>query len=360
LNARPNWRVVIPLGIVIGVVATLALWAVTRDDGSDASSDNRQTLGPRLDPGAAVDPSALWLFGFDTVRVDPVTLDRARALGTSAFGAAAARGADVFFYEPSTAQVGRLDARTSRFTVAKPVAAWPAPDARGTVAGTGRELWIVTGPGAVARVDPDRLQVREARHLDAPGATTTLVAASARDAVALSVTPSAALLQQVGAPSAPPRSFPAGDPAAGGTALGIARDGTTTWILRSAGATAVPDVGEPSRVVLPASAGPLRAATALSDDLWVLAGNGATVYRFEPDRAAPTATVPLLRRPRTTFREPVDLAAGDGAVFAMLPARTEPDRHDAVVVRLDAARARVAESLTLPSSFFAGAVAVTR
>jgi hypothetical protein len=359
VTARPHWRVVIPLGIVIGVVATLVLWAFTGDDGGSEPTSTH-ALGPRLERGAPIDPDALWLFGFDSVRVDPVQLDEPRALGTSVFGAASARGADVFFYEPSTAQVGRLDARTSRFTVAEPVAAWAAPRAAGTIAATDTDLWIVTGPGAVARLDPKTLQVREARHLGATEATRTWVAASGRDAVALSVTPSGALLQPLADPAAAPVPFPVRDSSAGGTVRAVVRAGTVTWLVRDTGATVVPDAGPASVATLPDGAGPVHAATATGDSLWVLADDGATAYRLEAGRGTPSATVRLLRSTPSEFRAPVDLVAGAGAVYALLPTRREPDRHDGIVVRIDSASAQVTRSLTLPSSFFAGALAVTQ
>jgi hypothetical protein len=43
----------------------------------------------------------------------------------------------------------------------------------------------------------------------------------------------------------------------------------------------------------------------------------------------------------------------------LAPTRAEPDRHDAVVVRVAARSAKVTKSLTVPSDLFVGAIART-
>jgi hypothetical protein len=103
----------------------------------------------------------------------------------------------------------------------------------------------------------------------------------------------------------------------------------------------------------------VRASVAVADDLWLLGDDGRAVYRFDTSVPAPVARVAVLERAPTTFRAPVDLVGDEQAVFALVPTRTEPDRHDAVVVRIDATTDEVTGSLQLPSSLFAGALALT-
>jgi hypothetical protein len=66
----------------------------------------------------------------------------------------------------------------------------------------------------------------------------------------------------------------------------------------------------------------------------------------------------LHQRP-ATFRAPVSVVADADAVWVLAPTRPEPDRHDAVVVRVDARTERVTKSLTVPSDLFVGAIART-
>ena len=93
MNPRTRWLAVVSAGVALGLVATLSIWALTgNNDGDDAQTPTARPVGEPLDAGAAVDPNALWLFGFDTVRVDPTTLADARQLSASVFGSAASNG----------------------------------------------------------------------------------------------------------------------------------------------------------------------------------------------------------------------------------------------------------------------------
>ena len=132
-----------------------------------------------------------------------------------------------------------------------------------------------------------------------------------------------------------------------------------TWIVQANGATAFPDGGAPVPVVLPAAAGPVRAAAASGRDLWVLADDGAALYRLRADAPAPVARIAVLHQRPATFRAPVAVVADADAVWALAPTRAEPDRHDAVVVRVDARSEKVTKSLTVPSDLFVGAIART-
>ena len=120
---------------------------------NDNKSPSAQSGPGPLRPGSSINADALWLFGFDTVRVDPETLHGARRLGQPAFGESTGAGSHVFFYDPGSGQVGRLDAATSRFTKAQPAAAWVAPGGGGHIAARGNTTWIVTGLATVERID---------------------------------------------------------------------------------------------------------------------------------------------------------------------------------------------------------------
>jgi hypothetical protein len=358
LSGRTPWRIVVPLGIVIGVALTLTLWSL--DGGGSEDNRGRSPAAPSgartLRAGASIDADALWLFGFDTVRVDPATLHGARRLGQPAFGESAGSGNRVFFYDPGSGQVGRLDAATSRFQKAQPVSSWAAPGGGGHVAARGTVAWIVTGPTTVDRIDAATLADAGAVAIDAPGATDTWVAAGPDRVLAASPIGTTVVLRALD-PAAPAvRITP---DAAPGTPVGLARGNTTTWIVQARGATAFPDGGAPVPVVLPAAAGPVRAAAARGRDLWVLADDGAALYRLQSDAPGAVDRVAILHEPPATFRAPVAVVADSDAVWVLAPTRPEPDRHDAVVVRVDARSAKVTKSLTIPSDLFVGAIART-
>ena len=343
----------VPLGIVIGVGLTLALWSL---GGNDNKSPSAQSGPGPLRPGPSIDADALWLFGFDTVRVDPETLHGARRLGQPAFGESTGAGSHVFFYEPGSGQVGRLDAATSRFTKAQPVAAWAAPGGGGHIAARGNTTWIVTGPASVDRIDGATLAEAGAVPIAAPGATDTWVAAGADRVLAASPIGTTVVLTAIDPPAPTVRVTP---DAAAGAPVGLARGDTVTWIVQAQGATAFPDGGAPVPVALPAAAGPVRAAAASGRDLWVLADDGAALYRMRADAPTDIARIAVLHQRPATFRAPVSVVADTNAVWVLAPTRPEPDRHDAVVVRVAARSAQVTKSLTVPSDLFVGAIART-
>ena len=144
-----------------------------------------------------------------------------------------------------------------------------------------------------------------------------------------------------------------------GAPLGVTLAGDLTWIVQEHGATAVRDGAVVASVPLPADAGVVRAADNVGEDLWVLAEDGAAVYRLRADAPDDVERVAILATAPETFRAPVDLVADDTAVWALVPTRSEPDRRDAVVVRVDRDTAAVTTSLQVPSSLFAGALART-
>ncbi len=119
MSPRTRWLVIATVGIAVGLAATLGIWALTGGGDGKSASDTARRVGAPLRAGAPIDPDALWLFGFDTVRTDPTTLDDARQLSASVFGTPAARGDRVYFYDAGSGQVGRLDAATSTFDSAR-------------------------------------------------------------------------------------------------------------------------------------------------------------------------------------------------------------------------------------------------
>ncbi len=348
----------VPLGIVIGVGLTLALWSLgdARDNTNGSKSPTAPSSAAPLRAGAPIDADALWLFGFDTVRVDPTTLHGARPLGQPAFGESTGSGSRVFFYDPGSGQVGRLDAGTSRFRKAQPVASWAAPRGGGHIAARGSTAWIVTGRTTVDRIDAATLAEVGTVTIDAPGATDTWVA-TGPDRV-LAASPIGADVVVTAIDPAVPAARITPD-AAAGAPVGLARGGTTTWIVQARGATAYPDGGAPVPIVLPAAAGPVRAAAASGGSLWVVADDGAALYRLRSGAPGGVNRIAVLHEPPATFRAPVAVVADADAVWALAPTRPEPDRHDAVVVRVDARSGKVAKSLTVPSDLFVGAIART-
>jgi hypothetical protein len=144
-----NRRIALVTAALLAVVWTVAALVATR--GSSPSRRKVGTLTVRH-AGSTGSPEALWLFGFDTLRLDPARPSTVEQLGTQAFGDVAGTIGGVLLYEPGTGRFGYLDATRNRIV---DEVALPGDPARqpigGTVGGTPRAAWLVTGPGTLLR-----------------------------------------------------------------------------------------------------------------------------------------------------------------------------------------------------------------
>jgi virginiamycin B lyase len=97
----------------------------------------------------------------------------------------------------------------------------------------------------------------------------------------------------------------------------------------------------------------LRGAAVGAGALWVPIGNPGALARIDVATDRVTATIPLGR----PLRDPVGVAAGDGAVWVTCCAFERTGRRTGKLIRVDPASAKVTARITLPSDPLAVATA---
>jgi hypothetical protein len=335
-----HWLVAVVLGTLLALGLSLGLWAIAgRGD-------------------AKHDPRAVWLFGFQTTRVDPRGTEKPRRVDVRAFGSVAARGATVYMYDPGSGRVGRLDARTNTMRERRPLPAWDAGVADETIAATSADLWLVTGSRQITRLDPKSLAVEGTTRLDRATSETWIAANGT----------SLFTLARRGATFELLRLDASGDIVARnvlsvvpvlGAPTAIEASGTRVWAIAERGAYALRphDLVATAEVLAPRSAGTVRNAAAIGNNLWIIGENGTAAYRLRAD--ADPARVALVSPPRVAYEGQTDLAVGQRALWVLAPTGSTPDARSAVVHQINPTRASITSSLDVPSSVFVGAIAVT-
>jgi len=332
------------VGVVVGLLATFALRAAMVGDG-DASVSGASGGSTTGAEGARSAPEALWLFGFDTVRVDPDTFEHAHRLGRPGFGEVRAYGHRVYMASRASGRVGVLDATTNEMREADGPPTDRTEGAEANLAVTEGCLWLVTGDGAVTSItrdgfdDPVTVEVGDG----SAGGQTRVVAVSRRSVVAVVESASGLTLTLVTDEDRATRRVtrPAVSVSEGsGVVRGVASAGGRVWI---------------------AYRRELRwfDVAAARDTAWVLVANGARLLRYGVGSTRPEASVRLLADAPRTLRAQAAVVAGRGAIWALVPTGAEPGDHRAAVVRVDPDRDVVGERLDSPSDLFVGAIAVT-
>jgi len=347
------------VGIAVGVLGTLALRGVTSGGGD---TERRSAPGSSV-AGVDAAPSsraALWLFGFDTVRVEPATFEHAHALGRPGFGEVRAFGGKVYMASRASGRVGVLDVATNEMSETATLPTDRKEGAGSNLAVTERHLWLVTGDGSVTSITRDRFD--DPVTVDAGAGETRVVAVSRRSVVI--IIESAWTLTLVPATDddrSPPSRRAVSVPSAAGSVRGVAAAGGRVWVMSSGGLRWFESstLREGGSVDLPARSGEARAVAATGRSAWVLVANGATLLRFAAGSATPEASVKLLADEPQHFREPVDVVAGRGAIWVLVPTGADPADRAATVFRVDTQRGAVGKSLDVPSDLFVGAIAIT-
>src|SRR5689334_549918 len=91
-----NRRIALVTGVLLVIVWTVALIAIARDTGSSRRKTGNLTLRRA---GPSDSPAALWLFGFDTLRLDPDKPSTVEQLGLPAFGDVGGTTGGVLLYD---------------------------------------------------------------------------------------------------------------------------------------------------------------------------------------------------------------------------------------------------------------------
>jgi hypothetical protein len=144
-----NRRIALVTGVLLVIVWTVALIAIARDTGSSRRKTGNLTLRRA---GPSDSPAALWLFGFDTLRLDPDKPSTVEQLGLPAFGDVGGTTGGVLLYDTGSGRFGFLDATRNRIVDDATLPADPARAATGgTITGIPPEAWVVTRPGTLLR-----------------------------------------------------------------------------------------------------------------------------------------------------------------------------------------------------------------
>lgn len=360
-------RIAITAGVLIAVVWAVALTFVAlRGSKGARRSPTQRTAAPLSARSAPAHdaPHALWLFGFDTLRLDPREPTRVEHLGFAAFGDVAGVPGRVVLYDAGTGRVGALDASTNRIVDQTTIGSHDVDvDARPLLAPAGDDVWLVVAPGAVARHrlgasggDPTltlpvpagsrATATRVATNRDASTvwAVADVVGASgARDVIAYEIDPRRDTIEAT-------RPLGALD------VVTLVALGDGVAVLTPDRVVTVPDA--PSGAVVTSS--PVTVAfhdaVAVGSDLWLL-DEQARVVRFTPPtgRFAPPVPLPSAVRPLGAGARVV---VSGTTVWALLPGPAGQPFH-AVLAALDTRARRSTFAIGLPDQLAVGAIAVS-
>jgi hypothetical protein len=379
VRARRPRSVLATVWILLGCAAVgtsigLAVRAVR--DGGDEGPRAIKVRPAR--PGAQ-DPAALWLFGVQTVRLDPTTLTDARDAGFQGFGSVLGGPGVVYLFDPGTGRFGVVDAtRNQRVETTLPVETGAPVDAAPVIAVQANVLWLVTGPGRLTRYElstgtatdvvlpRDVVSEAEAGGPPAPGATRVVADDNAVWAVYdLGVTgnpPITAVVRlapdgTVTARAALRPTAPAGgrlEPqsvAVGGGAVWIV--GRTAVVALDAGTLAV----RQSFAVQTESPVELHGAAFAAGTLWSYdATSGALLSIGDDSRVR--ARVPLTDGMPPPVPAPASIVGSRDALWVRL--RTSASTLEQRVTRVDARSGDVTGRFDAPPELEVGEIAVSR
>lgn len=344
----------------------VALTFVALRGSNGKSSTTTRTAAPlssRAAPGHD-SPHALWLFGFDTLRLDPANPTRVEHLGFAAFGDVAGEPGRVLLYDAGTGRFGVLDASTNRIVDQTSIGSHDVDrDARPLVAPAGDDAWLVTAPGVVTRhrltpsgADhavplpvPAGARAGATRVATSPGASSVWAvvdvtdAAGAREAVAYELDPSGGAVRAT-------RALGALD-----VVTLVAQDDRLVVVARDRVVT-VPSSPMGAITTSPLSSVAVHDGVAVGDDVWLL-DEQARLVRFSPGngRLAPPVPLPSSVRPVGVGARVVSSGA---VVWALLPGPPGQPFH-AILASFDTRTNRSSVAIGLPDQVAIGALAVS-
>jgi hypothetical protein len=360
--SRRQTVVVLCAAVLVGIVGALVI------GGSGSSGDGAPSrLGiRRIRTGSPASPHAVWVFGFQTLRLDPA-LRRAEELPVTGFGAVQGTDGRVYLYEAGSGRVGVLVAARNRLdtlAVLAPGTVETNPWAP-VVAVDGHALWLVDAPGRVTRFDVPGRRAGPPIAVTVPGAgpsTVTGVVAAAGSVFAASRDAAGVAVARVDPSSSAVTVTGHFALDASATLDGFATDGTHVWVL-AAGTLYDLDattLGVDRTIQIPRQTpGSVKGAAVARGGVWLLADNGATLARVDAASGRVTAPLEILADTPAGFRIPASLVSDGTSVWAMVQRDDDPASHRVRVVGFDARTRTATRAADLPSSLFAGAAAVT-
>jgi hypothetical protein len=311
------------------------------------------------------DADALWLFGFQTVKVQPDHPSHRTTLRSTAFGEVVGFGDTVYMYDAGSGQFGTIDAasndfrqsgrvRTSFTNGQQPVAP--------SIAVTRREAWLVTGPGRIVRMPLGRTAQSPTAVVSLPGEElgATRVVTTGNGAVAVYATQNKVRAVRLDADG---RTIAAAnlDDVEPSELVSVVTSGERVIALTpsrglsfQANRPAALDVFD-LRAAVP---GGVATAAASATQLWLVDRSQPNLVRVDPQSGRVRVRTRYLSQDQP-FRQPTQVLVAAGEVWLLAPTSTDPNRHDAEVLRFDPVTGRVRTRIVAPSNFFVGAIART-
>ena len=346
------------------------------------SDDNAGPRPIRVRPARPGQQSAagLWMFGATTVRLDPVTLTDPRDVGFRGFGTVLGGGGTVYLYDPTTGGVGVIDATRNELAgqTTVPVHAGVGADVAPVLAEQRGALWLVTGPGRLARDDlatgstnevtlpTDVVSEEAAGGPPAPGATRVVADADAAWAVydlgvtgnpplpaAVrvgddgSITARAALPDRVDGDRLEPQSVALGD--------------GTVWIVGRRAVVGLDPVTLAVREsfgVPGASTVELHGAAVAGGLVWSYDSESGALLGIDPGSGSVRQRVALTNG-GTQFRAPATVVAGADVLWVRVRIGSS-DTLEQLITRVDAGSGDVTGRFTAPPQLEVGEIAVSR
>jgi hypothetical protein len=311
------------------------------------------------------DADALWLFGFRTVKVEPDHPSHRTTLRSTGFGEVVGVGATVYMYDAGSGQFGTVDAasndfrrsgrvRTSFTNTQQPVAP--------SIAVTPPAAWLVVGPGRIVRMPLGSTAQSPTAVVSLPGTQlgATRVVTTGDGAVAVYATQNkvrAVRLDVDGRTTAAANL----DGVAPSDVVSVVASGERVIVVTPSRGFSFP-ADRPAAVDLfdlrAAVPGGVATAAASATQLWLVDRAQPTLVRVDPQSGVVRVRARYLTADRP-FRQPTQVLVAAGEVWLLAPTSTDPNRHDAEVLRFDPVTGRVLARIVAPSNLFVGALART-
>ncbi len=341
--SRTQTTISLGAAVVIGIVVALLL--------------PRSGEPPRMAAAPAV-----WVFGFATVRADPA-LRHAAIVHTVGFGAVAGTAGRVYFYDPGTGRLGYLDAAHDRIheLPRAPRGSSVPGVATPLVAVAPRRVWLVPSPDRLVEYDATSRRVEQTIRLTTAHAVPrrTAVVATRHHVIAVSESSDGVTLTQVDSRrGVVTRTRELAGSNADDQLLGVAATDHVLWTVIPGSAMAIDPVTlrvhtTTALAADDASAGGVAAA---GTRCYVLRSSSAIV---SVSSSGGEHVVVDLRRPDDAPPTPAAIAVGEGRVYALVPVGSGPDDHRSQLTGARLPSGAHARSVQLPSSLFAGGLAVS-
>ena len=359
------------VGTVIGLVV--------REVRSDDNSGPRPIRVRPARPGQQ-SAAGLWLFGATTVRLDPVTLTDPRDAGFRGFGAVLGGEGTVYLYDPTTGRVGVIDATRNELAgqTTVPVHGGVGADDAPVLAEQRGALWLVTGPGRLARDDlatgstnevtlpTDVVSEEAAGGPPAPGATRVVadgdaawavydlgvtgnppLPVAARIADDGTITARAALPDRVDGDRFEPQSVALGD--------------GTVWIVGRQAVVGLDPATlavRQSFAVQSASTVELHGAAVAGGLVWAYDSESGALFGVDPGTGIVRQRVALTNG-GTQYRAPATIIAGADVLWVRARIGSS-NTLEQLITRIDARSGDVSERFTAPPQLEVGEIAVSR